>query len=112
MKATLVLLHSHYSKKHLEDVKTEMLSLGAPKLRGVDCGEGVIYLLEGCHRARAAAELGLTVTIENVPYDWDTDANTRICDHIADGDCDNELGSVVGVGATGDRCVDCNVEVE
>ena len=111
MQATLVLIHSYYSKEHLAEVTSEMIVRGAPTLRGVDAGEGVIYLLEGCHRARAAAKLGLTVNVVLVDYDVEADHDKRICDVLGDGDCDSEMGSVVFTGASGDQCVDCDVEI-
>lgn len=43
---------------HLAAVKAEMLTLGAPTIRAVDCGD-YLMALEGCHRIAAAHELGL-----------------------------------------------------
>lgn len=62
----LSLAHSHYDVAHLEAVKVKMNSLGSPKLRAIDMGD-YWQLLEGCHRARAAASLGIAV--ELVPVD-------------------------------------------
>ena len=64
--ATLSLVHAHYDAAHLETVKAEMTALGSPKLRAIDMGD-YWQLLEGCHRARAAAELG--VAVELLPVD-------------------------------------------
>lgn len=111
MKMTLVLLHIHYSTEHLEHVKSEMAKLGSPRLRGVNMGD-CVYLLEGCHRARAAAALGVTVEVEEIDYNYERDGELRICDVLVDGDCtDSEMRSVVGIGASGNRCVDCEVEL-
>jgi hypothetical protein len=66
MKITLV--HSHFDGKHLIEVMTEMLTLGAPIIRAVDLGDGEWQALEGCHRIRAAHALGLTPIINEVEY--------------------------------------------
>lgn len=67
---TLVLVHEHFDAAHLAAVKAEMLTRGAPTLRAIRALD-TCYLLEGCHRARAAAELGLTVEIDWVEYPED-----------------------------------------
>jgi hypothetical protein len=110
-KTTLVLVHEHYSKEHLEEVKAEMLTLGSPTLYGVVIN-GDVYLLEGCHRARAAAALGVTVNVVPVNYDWETDDEIMLSDYVPNNDTDGStVGSVVGVGATESRCVICDVEL-
>lgn len=65
----IALLHGHYNEQHLEDVKKEMLTLGAPKIHAVwmECYD-MYAALEGCHRIRAAKELGLTPVIIDVEY--------------------------------------------
>jgi hypothetical protein len=57
---TTILLHANYDEKHLEEVKGEMIKLGSPSLRGFQTESG-FYLIEGCHRARAAKELGYEI---------------------------------------------------
>lgn len=65
----IFLTHDHYDKTHLEDVKAEMIKLGAPTIRVFDMGEGMYAAIEGCHRLRAAAALGVTPEIEILDYD-------------------------------------------
>lgn len=54
------------SADHLAAVKAEMATLGAPKIRCVDLGDGTFRALEGSHRLAAAAEIGLTPEIEEM----------------------------------------------
>lgn len=64
---TIVLLHNHYDQEHLEEVKKEMLKRGAPKIRAIwNEAQGVWMAVEGCHRLRAAKDLGLTPIIKDV----------------------------------------------
>jgi hypothetical protein len=57
----VILLHDHYDRAHLEAVKAEMETLGAPTVKALyDAANDVWMALEGCHRIRAAHELGLT----------------------------------------------------
>lgn len=65
----IALVHAHYSEEHLEEVKSEMATLGAPKIHAVwiEC-YNLYAALEGCHRIRAAKELGLTPEIIEVEY--------------------------------------------
>lgn len=65
----IALVHDHFDADHLEAVKAEMAKLGAPKIKAVwmECF-GHFAALEGCHRIRAAAELGLVPEIEEVEY--------------------------------------------
>ena len=65
----IALVHNHYDKSHLEAVKKEMVKKGAPVIHAVwmECF-GHWQALEGCHRLRAAKELGLTPEIEEVEY--------------------------------------------
>ena len=54
------LFHNHFEAEHLESVKKEMLVLGAPKIKAVYDDLNDVYIAaEGCHRIRAAKELGL-----------------------------------------------------
>lgn len=65
----IALVHDHYSEEHLEEVIEQMKVLGAPEIHAVwmEC-YGHYAALEGCHRIRAAKELGLTPEIEIVDY--------------------------------------------
>jgi hypothetical protein len=65
----IALVHTHYSEEHLAQVIEEMKQLGAPKIHAVwmDC-YGHWAALEGCHRIRAAKELGLIPEIIEVEY--------------------------------------------
>lgn len=60
-----VLLHDHYDEIHLEEVKAEMKIMGAPRIKAIFDGE-IYGALEGCHRLRAAYDLGLMPVIEEV----------------------------------------------
>jgi len=68
----IALLHDHYTEEHLKEVMKEMKTLGAPTIKAVwmDC-YGHWAALEGCHRIRAAKELGLVPNIEEVEYSDD-----------------------------------------
>jgi hypothetical protein len=68
MNATIKLVHAHFDADHLEAVKAEMAKLGSPTIHAVDLGDGLYQALEGCHRVRAAAALGIPVAIELVEY--------------------------------------------
>lgn len=89
----IALMHSHFSGSHLEKVKSEMIDLGAPTIKAVwmECW-GVWAALEGCHRIRAAYDLGFYPEIEEVEYSEDlflsevgviNDDDYKICE-IAD----------------------------
>jgi hypothetical protein len=67
----------------LESVKAEMSTLGAPKIRVVDCGDHYVAL-EGTHRLHAAHALGLTPelvilgqedVVDITSFDWYESAN-------------------------------------
>lgn len=59
----VALMHDHYNADHLEQVKQEMLVLGPPEIKVLDLGFDDLYqAVEGCHRLRAAEELGITPT--------------------------------------------------
>jgi hypothetical protein len=86
------LVHSHFDTEKLEQVKKEMLSLGAPKIHAVwmECHEHWAAL-EGCHRIRAAKELGLKPVIVEVGYSdqyvddiFETDLEDCTISEIAD----------------------------
>ncbi len=63
------LVHKHYDRDHLDAVKAQMALMGAPIIKAVwmEC-YGLWAALEGCHRLRAAKELGLTPEIEEIEY--------------------------------------------
>jgi len=66
---TIALVHDSYDQKHLDEVKAEMVNLGAPVIKAVwmECFD-MYAALEGCHRIRAAKELGLEPIIDEVAY--------------------------------------------
>lgn len=65
---------------HLEQVKAEMETLGAPVIRVVDCGD-YYMALEGSHRLAAAHQLGISP--ELVVYDQDDEIDLREFDWFA-----------------------------
>lgn len=67
---SIALYHKSYNQKHLTEVKTEMETLGTPTIKAIwsEC-YGLWLAIEGCHRIRAAKELGLNVIIEDVSND-------------------------------------------
>lgn len=62
MKTTIYLSHDHYDPDHLVEVKAEMAKLGSPTIRVIDA-DGGYWAVEGCHRLRAAEELGVPVNV-------------------------------------------------
>ena len=70
----IILLHNHYDADHLAEVVAQMRTLGAPKIKAVwvEC-YGAWVALEGCHRIRAARELGIVPEIDDIEYDEDRD---------------------------------------
>ena len=69
----IALVHEHFDADHLEAVKAEMLTLGAPTIRAVWMEVyGAWVALEGCHRIRAAQALGLLPLIDEVEYSNDS----------------------------------------
>jgi len=69
----VILFHNHFDVEHLDEVKAEMNTLGAPTIKAVwmDCWDSWVAL-EGCHRLRAAHALGITPEIEAVEYSTET----------------------------------------
>jgi hypothetical protein len=66
----IALLHRHYDGEKLERVKAEMETLGPPTIRAIwDEGYGMWLAVEGCHRLRAADELGISPVIEDISDD-------------------------------------------
>jgi hypothetical protein len=79
----IILPHAHFDESHLAQVKNEMLRLGAPTVKAIDCGEFLVSL-EGSHRLRAAYDLGLTPVIDEVEY-----SETVMTDDVVPGSFDN-----------------------
>lgn len=82
----IALVHSHYDADHLATVKAEMAVRGAPVIKAVwmEC-HGHWAALEGCHRIRAAAELGLTPLIDEIEYSDEVTLADIGCDDSGDG---------------------------
>lgn len=64
----IALTHNHFDADHFIAVKAEMATLGAPTIKAVRLDGDLYAALEGCHRLRAAFELGLTPEIEEIEY--------------------------------------------
>lgn len=96
----IALIHDHFDAAKLEAVKSEMAQMGAPVIRAVwmECF-GVWAALEGCHRIRAAAELGLAVEIEEVEY----------CEETTSEDLGLDLQDVLTVAEIADAA--CNATI-
>lgn len=75
----IILPHEHFDERQLAEVKNEMLRLGAPTVKAIDCGEFLVAL-EGSHRLRAAYDLGLTPVIDEVEY-----SETAMTDDVVPG---------------------------
>lgn len=61
------LLHKHYNEQHLAEVVNEMKRLGTPTIRAIWSETyGEWMAIEGCHRLRAAQQLGITPIIKDV----------------------------------------------
>ena len=95
----IALVHDHYSEEHLAEVIEEMKKLGAPKIRAVwmECYDHWAAL-EGCHRIRAAKELGLTPEIIELDYDDIADIDLRDKTLGLDLDNDGTVGELTVVG--------------
>jgi len=74
MISALYLIHAVDPAK-LAAIKAEMLTLGAPTIRVVDCGDHYMAL-EGCHRLAAAAELGIAPVLDVLDQDDMIDADS------------------------------------
>ena len=63
----VALYHSHYEEDHLEAVANEMKTLGAPEIKCIwsEC-YGIWLAVEGCHRLRAAQQLGIAPVIVEI----------------------------------------------
>jgi hypothetical protein len=80
MALPVVLLHEVFSNAVLNHVNDLMINLGPPILRAIvtDC----VYLLEGCHRARAAQQWNLPLRIIEMPYNPQADNHRDLYDWI------------------------------
>lgn len=66
----IALLHKHYEEDHLNQVKEQMKVLGAPVIRAIWSElYGMWLAVEGCHRLRAAFDLGYIPEIVNISND-------------------------------------------
>lgn len=66
----VTLYHKHYNEQHLEEVKSEMQSLGAPVIRCIWSETYDMWMaIEGCHRLRAASALGVIPVIQDITND-------------------------------------------
>lgn len=92
---TTIITINTVDRDHLDEVKAEMLALGAPTIHAVQAphlGEDVWVALEGSHRIVAAKELGLEVEIEEVEYsdqdmrdfDWNDDVDGETVESLVD----------------------------
>ena len=90
---SIALVHNHYDQEHLAEVKAAMLELGAPKIKAIwmEC-YNMYAALEGCHRIRAAKELGLIPEI--VELDYNDVCDLDVTDPMLGLDLDNP-GSTV-----------------
>lgn len=82
----IALLHGGYNTQKLEAVKKEMQELGAPTIKAVwmECYSHWAAL-EGCHRIRAASDLGLVPVIEQIEYSEEVTLEDICCDQSGDG---------------------------
>ena len=65
----IILPHDHYDPEHLDSVVSEMRTLGTPTIKAVYMPNWDAWVaLEGSHRIRAAAALGLTPVIDEVEW--------------------------------------------
>lgn len=81
----IALVHDHYDDSHLQAVIAQMRTFGAPTIKAVWMEtHGHWAALEGCHRIRAAAELGLMPIIDEIEYSNQTLADLG-CDDADDG---------------------------
>ena len=66
----VALIHTYFDVEHLDKVCAEMEVLGPPRLRAIWLEDkGMWAALEGCHRTRAAARLGIDPVMVPVDYE-------------------------------------------
>ena len=84
---TVILLHANYDEEHLKEVVSEMQTMGTPVIRGFYCEcFGAFLALEGCHRIRAAKQLGLVPVFEEVEFEDVTEVVNDVCEGILEDD--------------------------
>ena len=94
----ILLFHEDFDINHLQEVIEEMKTLGAPVIKAVwvEC-QNMWYALEGCHRIRAAKELGLSPVIDEIDYE-----DGRNAEEIGlDADWDKTPADIVDMMDTG-----------
>jgi hypothetical protein len=79
----IYLIHKTDAEK-LEAVKSEMLTLGAPTVRVVDCGDHYMAI-EGTHRLAAAADLGIEPNLIILDQDDMVEADSLDMDYFEAG---------------------------
>ncbi len=90
----IALVHDDYDTAHLAEVKADMATMGAPVIRAIWMDDYDMWAaLEGCHRIRAAKELGFVPVID--PVDYDAVCDMDLTDPSLGLDLDNP-GSTVG----------------
>ena len=72
---TVILPHSHFDAQHLKGVKSTMQIIGSPTIRAF-CGFDMIVAIEGSHRLRAAADLGVHVNFQMIDEDETIDLSS------------------------------------
>lgn len=83
----VILLHASFDQQHLDEVISEMQTLGTPTVRVIWSEVYGAYLaLEGCHRIRAAKQLGLVPVFEEVEFEDVTEVVNDVCDGILEDD--------------------------
>ena len=90
----IILVHDHFDTEHLETVKSEMLKLGQPTIKAtyIEMYDSFVAL-EGCHRIRAAKELGLNINIEEI--DVNEYYNTEISEIVEGMETECTLGELI-----------------
>lgn len=95
----IALLHQHYDDDKIQHVKANMQQLGAPKIKAVYMPVWDLWVaLEGCHRLRAAHDLGITPVIEAIEYSDNTLYSLGI------EDCRDDTVTVAEIAGTGYDC--------
>lgn len=96
----MILTINDVEEPHLTKVKEQMVKLGSPTIRVVDCGD-YLQAIEGCHRLRAACELGLKVDFdildqEEIVQMSTLDLEDMLSDELPAGEIAGELHSNAG----------------
>lgn len=91
----VALAHNHFDMTKLVNVMSEMQKLGAPTIRVYHFDGDLYQAVEGCHRLRAAAALGITPEFDYI------DADDLRSDHEGL-DYEDGEGSDAVIGTIGD----------